>query len=193
MSEDVKLAASIGEAIEAHRKFALDTIERAAAQAEDRIKRGRYTESEADVLRTFIGNARTALKALDQHLDGMIGVSPESDTMEAWFYVGELMNAMYLIGSMMEPSPAVERAAVSFHQRARSQKAATARAQRGMNGWTTQGLDHAKNYVRDRPIYKQMDVAAYIKERMPTLAPEAIQIREYVSRWQADGSLPRSK
>jgi hypothetical protein len=128
MSEDIKLAASMGE-IEAHRKFAKDAIEQAATLAGDRINRGRYIEREASNLTIHIDNARTALDVLGQHLDCLTRVSPEAG-LQAWYYVGPLMEAMYHIGGLMEISVSADLRAEEFDNRVRKPHQARAGKQK---------------------------------------------------------------
>lgn len=131
---------TVGEAIEAHRKFARDAIEQAADRAADRIKRGVYSDREASDLMIHIENARTALDVLGQHLDGLTSVSPEAG-LQAWYYVGPLMEAMYAVGGLLEISDSADRHAVTYET--------TVRRIRQMHAGASKAADERNRMVDD--------------------------------------------
>jgi hypothetical protein len=179
-----KYVSSVGEAIEAHRKFARDAIEQASARAADRIKRGRYTERDAADLTTSIENVRTSLAVLGQHLDGLTSVSSEAG-LQAWYYVGTLMEAMYAMGGQIEISESQEKAGRSYHQRA-------AAGQGRNKEWKARGLSAAKEYINNHPSYTYREIAEYIVSKSIRGAPDRRQIETVVSEWVRAGKLSKS-
>jgi hypothetical protein len=184
-----KYADTVGEAIAAHRRFARDAIEQAADRAADRIKRGIYSDRAASDLMIHFENARTALDVLGQRLDGLTSVSLEAG-LQAWYYVGPLMEAMYHIGGSMEVS---EAAAVAVVKHGKREAGAARGNQRKAEAdeWRGPALEYARKMRKEHPSISQNAIVEKIREMDNIIPPQAAQVKDTVAKWERDGELTR--